>query len=94
MSESQARFEKIISVEEIDFEGYLYDLTIEDNHNYVANGIIISNCVGTVHANSPEETIVRVTSPPMNVPNIMLSGLDLIIVEHRYHDRKKELLEE
>jgi archaeal flagellar protein FlaI len=45
--------------------------------------------LGTVHANSPEETIVRVTSPPMNVPNIMLSGLDFIIVEHRYHDRKK-----
>jgi len=46
-------------------------------------------CMGTVHANSPEETIVRVTNPPMNVPNIMMSGLDLIIVEHRYYDRKK-----
>ncbi|MDD4250661.1 MAG: CpaF family protein [Candidatus ainarchaeum sp.] len=46
-------------------------------------------CLGTVHANSPEETIVRVTNPPMNVPKIMLSGLDIIIVEHRYHDKKK-----
>ncbi|VVB76567.1 putative KH and PIN-domain containing protein [uncultured archaeon] len=46
-------------------------------------------CLGTVHANSPEETIIRVTSPPMNVPNIMLSGLDIIIVEHRFYDRKK-----
>lgn len=45
--------------------------------------------LGTVHANSPDETIIRVTSPPMNVPKIMLSGLDFIIVEHRYHDRKK-----
>ncbi|MFA5763755.1 MAG: CpaF family protein [archaeon] len=45
--------------------------------------------LGTVHANSSQETLVRVTSPPMNVPKIMLSGLDLIIVEHRYHDRKK-----
>ena len=25
----------------------------------------------------------------MNVPEIMLSGLDLIIVEHRYYDRRK-----
>jgi flagellar protein FlaI len=25
----------------------------------------------------------------MNVPSIMLSGLDLIIVEHRFYDRKK-----
>ena len=46
-------------------------------------------CVGTVHANSPQETIIRVTNPPMNVPLIMLAGLDFIIVEHRYHDRKK-----
>ncbi|MBT4596495.1 MAG: hypothetical protein HOC95_00825, partial [Candidatus Diapherotrites archaeon] len=44
---------------------------------------------GTVHANSPQETIIRVTNPPMNVPLIMLAGLDFIIVEHRYHDRKK-----
>jgi archaeal flagellar protein FlaI len=45
--------------------------------------------LGTVHANSPNETIIRVTNPPMNVPKIMMSGLDFIIVEHRYHDRKK-----
>jgi len=46
-------------------------------------------CLGTVHANSPEETLIRVTSPPMSVPSIMMSGLDLIVVEHRYYDRKK-----
>ncbi|MFH1240002.1 MAG: CpaF family protein [Candidatus Diapherotrites archaeon] len=45
--------------------------------------------LGTVHANSPRETIVRVTSPPMNVPEIMLSGLDMILVQHRLHDKKK-----
>ncbi len=45
--------------------------------------------LGTVHANSAEETIIRVTSPPMNVPSVMLSGLDFVIVEHRYYDRKK-----
>ncbi len=42
-----------------------------------------------MHANSPEETLIRVTNPPMNVPKIMLAGLDFIIVEHRYYDRKK-----
>jgi flagellar protein FlaI len=46
-------------------------------------------CLGTVHANSAEETIIRVTSPPMSVPSIMLSGLDMVIIEHRYYDRKK-----
>ncbi len=44
---------------------------------------------GTIHANSAQETIVRVISPPMNVPQLMLAGLDFIIIEHRLHDRKK-----
>lgn len=46
-------------------------------------------CLGTIHANSPQETIVRITSPPMNVPEVMLSGLDLIIIEHKIHDKRK-----
>ncbi|MBN1941522.1 MAG: CpaF family protein [Candidatus Diapherotrites archaeon] len=45
--------------------------------------------MGTVHANSAQETLVRVTSPPMNVPELMLSGLDFIIITHRLHDRRK-----
>jgi len=45
--------------------------------------------MGTIHANSAQETLVRVTSPPMNVPELMLSGLDLVLIEHRLHDKKK-----
>ena len=45
--------------------------------------------LGSVHANSAQETLVRVTSPPMNVPPLMLSGLDFVIIEHRLHDRQK-----
>ncbi len=87
--ESDLFFEKIASIKEEFFEGTVYDLTVEGNHNYIANGIIAGNCMGTIHANSPQETVVRITSPPMNVPEIMLSGLDLIIIEHRIHDKKK-----
>lgn len=45
--------------------------------------------MGTVHANSAQETIVRVTNPPMNVPQVMLSGLDFVVIENRLHDRQK-----
>lgn len=38
-------------------------------------------CMGTIHANSARETLIRITSPPMDVPMLMLAGLDLIIVE-------------
>lgn len=34
------------------YDGYLYDLTIQDNNNYVANGMIVSNthCAGIIGA--------------------------------------------
>jgi len=44
---------------------------------------------GTVHANSAEETLTRLISPPINVPQVMLQALNFIIVQHRIHDRRK-----
>ncbi len=46
-------------------------------------------CMGTVHANNSKETLVRITNPPMNVPSVMVSALDMIIVMKRIHDRRK-----
>ncbi|MBU2477065.1 Flp pilus assembly complex ATPase component TadA, partial [Candidatus Micrarchaeota archaeon] len=85
----RVRWEKIKKIEHKQEKTEYYDLTLDKFNTFVANGIVISNCLGTIHANSPQETLVRVTSPPMNVPEVMLSGLDLIIVEHRIHDKKK-----
>lgn len=45
--------------------------------------------MGTIHANSAEETIVRIVSPPMSVPKVMATALDFIIVQNRIHDRRK-----
>ena len=28
-------------------DGYVYDLEIEDNHNYLADGILVHNCIVT-----------------------------------------------
>ncbi|MFQ5815965.1 MAG: ATPase, T2SS/T4P/T4SS family, partial [Candidatus Hydrothermarchaeaceae archaeon] len=43
-------------------------------------------CMGTLHANSARETIVRLTNPPMNVPDVMLPALSLILMENTiYH---------
>ncbi len=46
-------------------------------------------CMGTIHANSAQETLARVTSPPMSVPEIMLSGLNFVIVENLFHSAQK-----
>lgn len=45
--------------------------------------------LGTIHANSARETLVRLTSPPMSVPDMMLAALNLIVVQKRIHDRRK-----
>jgi len=46
-------------------------------------------CMGTIHANSARETIVRLESPPMNVPRIMIPALDVVLMLVRFHSRKK-----
>ena len=38
---------------------------------------------GTLHANNAEETITRLTNPPIEVPRIVLSSLSAILVQNR-----------
>lgn len=44
--------------------------------------------MGTLHANSTQETITRLINPPMNVPNIMLNSIDFIIMQNRIYNSK------
>nr|WP_206205868.1 ATPase, T2SS/T4P/T4SS family [Thermococcus sp. Bubb.Bath] len=86
-------WDRVVEVEEVEPEEagieYLYDLTVDEDHNYVANGILLSNCMGTIHSNNARETITRLESPPMNVPRIMIPALDIILMQVRFHSRKK-----
>ncbi|MCL2115908.1 MAG: CpaF family protein [Methanobrevibacter sp.] len=40
---------------------------------------------GTLHANNARETITRLTNSPMNVPKIMISAIDFIIMQNRIY---------
>ncbi len=44
--------------------------------------------MGTVHANSAQETLIRLSNPPINVPNVMLAPLNFILMQNRVHDRR------
>ena len=37
----------------------------------------------TVHANNAEETVTRLTNPPIDIPKLMLSAVSLILVQYR-----------
>jgi archaeal flagellar protein FlaI len=38
---------------------------------------------GTIHANNAEETVTRLTNPPIDIPKGMLSSLSMILVQNR-----------
>lgn len=37
-------FEKIESVANEPFDGFVYDFNVEETHNFIANGVVVSNC--------------------------------------------------
>ena len=39
-----ALFDAVETAEEIKYEGEVYDINVETTHNFVANGIVVSNC--------------------------------------------------
>lgn len=41
--------------------------------------------IGTLHANDARETITRLTNKPMEVPKIMVSAIDFIIMQNRIY---------
>ncbi|MCK4491646.1 MAG: CpaF family protein, partial [Candidatus Altiarchaeales archaeon] len=47
--------------------------------------------IGTVHGNTARETLLRMKSPPMNVPVDMLDVIDLIVVMRRYREGNKTI---
>jgi tRNA-splicing ligase RtcB len=47
---------KVIRIEKIEYNGYVYDFTVtHKDHNFIANNFIVSNCIGGVAAISYEE---------------------------------------
>lgn len=48
--------------------------------------------LGTVHANSAHDAIIRLTNPPMSVPETMVPALDLVLMQQKYFDRKKGVI--
>jgi len=48
--------------------------------------------MGTLHANNSKETLIRLKSEPMSVPEAMLPLLDLIVVQYRQYIKDKGLI--
>ncbi len=52
-------YDDIISIERVPYEGQVYDLTVPETHNFIANGMIVSNCGVRLVRTDLEEKDVR-----------------------------------
>lgn len=94
------KFSKIKSIKPIE-SLERYDLEIEDNHNFFANGILIHNCRATSQNNDGIVSLWSRTRKPINsCPHIsksieesgLLCKLDGELYNHEYHNNFEELL--
>lgn len=44
-------------------------------------------CMGTLHASTARETVMRLENEPMNVPNVLINLIDVIVIMRRYNLR-------
>lgn len=74
-------YAKIISINEIDYDDYVYDLEIEDTHNFVAENIICHNtCVGVAIAEKFKALVQK-----YNTKIVILVGGPLIKENWKQH---------
>jgi flagellar protein FlaI len=48
--------------------------------------------LGTLHANSAHDVLIRLTNPPMEVPETMVPALDLVVMQEKFFDRKRGVI--
>ena len=49
--------DEIVSVEKVSYEGWVYDLYVPETHNFVAEGIMVHNCIDEIEKMRPEDRV-------------------------------------
>ena len=77
----ELKYLKIVSIDAIEYDDYVYDLEIEDTHNYVANNIICHNtCVGVAIGEKFKDMVQK-----YNTKIVVLVGGPLIKENWKQH---------
>ena len=51
MKNIETKYIEVEIIEEIDETSDVYDITVEDNHNFFANNVLVHNCLGGIYSN-------------------------------------------
>jgi type IV secretory pathway ATPase VirB11/archaellum biosynthesis ATPase/intein/homing endonuclease len=81
---------RVVDIHEEPFEGFVYDISVPETEAFFGGDspVALHNTghggLGTIHADSVEAAINRITSEPMNVPKSLLgSTLDCLVMQLR-----------
>jgi hypothetical protein len=66
---------KIKTIKKISYEGFVYDLQIKNNHNYIVNGAVVHNCHEQSDKKGKHADLLRL----MDVLDELPSGIELAI---------------
>ncbi|MEU5994417.1 SNF2-related protein [Spirillospora sp. NPDC047418] len=67
-------YAKIVSVEDMDYEGYVYDFEVADHHNYVAGGMLCHNTAQTLALLAAEREKAAHPKPTLLIGPMSLVG--------------------
>jgi len=78
LARSDVRWERVVAVEAVEYDGYAYDLQVSEvrhsgmlPHNFAADCLLTSNSMTTAHANSPRDVLSRIETM------CLMAGMDL-----------------
>ena len=80
---------KLIKKEFLDFDGYVYNIEVEDNHNYYTEDILVSNCYLSCTEDKPHadltnpifDTVHPGTEMAINANDMTHPGLEDFLIK-------------
>jgi type IV secretory pathway ATPase VirB11/archaellum biosynthesis ATPase len=88
----------VVSIEEIDYKGYVYDLSVPGEETFLGGSrpILLHNTghgvMSTFHAANIQRLIQRLTGSPIEVPPSYLDNLNIAVFQSAVYDKRGRLM--
>ena len=88
----------VVSIEEIDYNGYVYDLSVPGEETFLGGSkpILLHNTghgvMSTFHAANLQRLVQRLTGSPIEVPPSYLDNLNIAVFQSAVYDKRGRLM--